>query len=144
MTEVRARGTLRSSMIAKCRDARPQISGHRLCDVVYQLARRSNEALVSGRNSAHSASMAEESVNGAQKPGGSTGGSMAGFGMYAVPARTLSDEIAGEDSAIDVERAGASHHDAPSRRMRDRLVLASGIVAACLIVIGILYALTPT
>lgn len=85
--------------------------------------------------------MTDRPSGGPPKAEKSAGAFLAGYGTYAMPTRTLSDDIPGEPSALEAERDGATPRPSSFNHLLDRLVRLTAAVVAGLIVVWIAYAL---
>jgi hypothetical protein len=83
--------------------------------------------------------MRDQQFGGARKPERSAGAFLAGYGMYAMPSSTLSDEIPGEPSELEAERAGPQGPTSSTRRLPGQYARLAALLLVGLIVIWIAY-----
>lgn len=87
--------------------------------------------------------MARKQAEGAKTAEKNAGAFMAGFGMYAMPTDTLSDDAPGDPAALDLERGIPNQLERSSRPVFRRLVLLIGALAIGSISFLVLFAMTP-
>lgn len=71
----------------------------------------------------------------------SAGAFLAGFGEYAMPTHTMTDDVPGEPTALEAERTGATPSEPASNRLLDRLVRLTVLLVGGVLILWILNAL---